>query len=82
MNDIIQKSREIRSQLSRVLPKSNSKPKFTFQKEQTIPTLTVRGPIVRTVGAGKGFMIAENSAHTRETNAGYFRKANGTFYNH
>jgi hypothetical protein len=27
-------------------------------------------------------LIAENSAHCRETNIGYSRKANGTFYNH
>ena len=42
----------------------------------------VQGPALQRHGSGKKFLIAENDAHLKETNVGYSRKANGTFYNH
>ncbi len=74
-------SRSISSNLKTLLSQQTNKDFLAANRLVPVPKI-VSYPPVKLVSKGKRFLIAENDAHQRETNTGYQRKANGTFYNH
>jgi hypothetical protein len=81
VKDMIEISRNIQTNIRSMLMMQTDKNFLSSKRLIPLPKI-VRGPLVTKNSNGKQFLIAENSAHCRETNIGYSRKANGTFYNH
>eukprot|EP00347_Sterkiella_histriomuscorum_P024332 403331494 len=81
VEQMIQMSQTISSNLKTMLQQQKDPNYLTMNRMIPVPRI-VTHPACQKVGLGKRFLIAENDAHQKETNTGYTRKANGTFYNH
>ncbi|CDW78541.1 UNKNOWN [Stylonychia lemnae] len=81
VEDMIMMSRTISQNLKTMLHQQRDSNYLTANRLISVPKI-VTHPAQQKVSLGKRFLIAENDAHQRETNTGYSRKANGTFYNH
>ena len=81
VQDMMMMSKSISSNLATLLKQQKNNQFLISNRMIQVPKI-VTYPAVNKQVRGKKFLIAENDAHQRETNTGYSRKANGTFYNH